>query len=102
MTTTPAKQVLLPWEEEHYAVIVLEPLVYLCDVQRHLVCRPYSVPNLHRMAADLGIDRCWFHRRSKHPHYDIPKRRIAEITARCTLVHPFEILATITGVPRAV
>lgn len=73
-----------------------DPLTYLCDIQRHLVCRPYSVENLHRMADDLGIKRCWFHA-GRHPHYDIPKRRIVEVTARCTLVRPGEILATITG-----
>ena len=55
---------------------------YLCDAKRHLICVPYSVENLHLMAAELGIRRCWFHR----DHYDIPKRRIAEVTARCELV----------------
>jgi hypothetical protein len=30
------------------------------------------------MAAVLGIKRCWFHA-GKHPHYDVPKRRVEEI-----------------------
>lgn len=49
-------------------------LEYVTDGKRHLVCRPYSIENLHKMAADLGIHRCWFHS-GKHPHYDIPKQR---------------------------
>ena len=70
---------------------------YFCDNARHLVCWPYSVENLHAMAADLGIKRCWFHGGSKYPHYDIPKRRIAEIKALCIVVSSREILAICNG-----
>lgn len=66
-------------------------LTYFCDVERHLVCLPYSVPNLHRMAAALGIKRCWFHR----DHYDVPKGRIEEIKAKCVQVNPRKILQII-------
>jgi len=61
---------------------------YYCDDKRHLVCEPYSIENLHLMAEDLKINRCWFHKN----HYDIPKRRIKEITAKCTLVTVWEIV----------
>ena len=71
---------------------------YLCDTMRHLVCLPYSVENLHAMARDLKIKRCWYHG-GNHPHYDIPKRRIAEITAKCELVAPRRILEIIKGQP---
>jgi hypothetical protein len=70
-----------------------EPLEYVCDNGRHLVCRPYSIANLHRMAAELGIKRCWYHPSKDHEHYDIPKTRIAEIQAKCTVVSGREILA---------
>lgn len=53
-------------------------LTYYCDNQRHLVCVPYSIDNLHDMAQGLGIKRCWFHA-GRHAHYDIPKTRVAEI-----------------------
>lgn len=66
---------------------------YLCDNGRHLVCRPYSIENLHKMAQELNIKRCWFH---KH-HYDIPKRRIGEITEKCKVVSSMEILNIIKG-----
>ena len=56
-----------------------EPLRFLTDGKRHLICVPYSIENLHRMAEELSIDRCWFH----NDHYDIPKRRIKEIEAQC-------------------
>lgn len=64
---------------------------YICDDQRHLICEPYSEENLHRMAADLGIGRHWFHK----DHYDIPKSRIGEIKQKCTVVTVFDIIAII-------
>lgn len=67
---------------------------FLCDELRHLVCISYSIENLHRMAEELGIKRCWFHA-GNHPHYDIPKRRVAEIRARCEVVSPRETLRII-------
>ena len=64
---------------------------------RHLVCVPYTIENLHKMAKALGIKRCWYHASARHKHYDIPKTRIAEIQAKCTVVSPSEILAIIKG-----
>ena len=55
---------------------------YYCDNQRHLVCIPYSIENLHKMADVLNINKCWFHKN----HYDIPKRRIKEIQNKCIIV----------------
>jgi hypothetical protein len=40
------------------------------------------------MADDLGIKRRWFHK----DHYDIPKRRIDEITSKCEIVSSKEIV----------
>ena len=67
---------------------------YICDNQRHLICKPYTPENLHKMAEDLGIKRCWYHARP-YPHYDIPKKRIAEVQAKCTVVSPKLIINTI-------
>ncbi len=67
-----------------------------CDEQRHLVCVPFSVENLHRMASFLGIKRCWFHK-SKFPHYDIPKRMIADVTSKCIMVTTRDILLIVKG-----
>jgi len=66
-------------------------MIYYCDNMRHLICVPYSISNLHNMAAELNIKRCWFHR----DHYDIPKRRIKEIMEKCTLVSPRDIFKII-------
>lgn len=71
-------------------------LTYFCDTERHLVCAPYSKANLHQMAKDLGIKRCWYHNCS-YPHYDIPSRRYDEIRARCTLIPTRKLLEIITG-----
>lgn len=64
---------------------------YYCDDQRHLVCIPYSIENLHKMAEDLNINRCWFHKN----HYDIPKRRIKEIQEKCIIVNSRDIVKII-------
>jgi hypothetical protein len=71
-----------------------EALQFVCDAYRHLVCLPYTVANLHQMAVELGIHRGWFHG-GKYPHYDIPKRRIKEIMAKCRVVESRAILAII-------
>ncbi len=74
-------------------------LKFVCDDQRHLVCIPYSVENLHKMAEVLGIKKCWYSIRGIlfHPHYDIPKKRIEEITAKCELVNFRDIVKIIKG-----
>ena len=63
-------------------------MIYYCDDNRHLVCVPYSIDNLHMMAKDLNIKRCWFHK----SHYDIPKKRIVEIQSKCEVISSREIL----------
>jgi hypothetical protein len=70
---------------------------YFCDDKRHLVCKPYTIANLHRMAESLGIKRAWYHSSARWKHYDIPKRREDEIRARCTVVSTREILKIIKG-----
>ena len=77
----------------------LNELEYFCDVNtkipgtqdfaRHLVCKPYSIENLHKMAKDLKIGRHFFHGGN---HYDIPKKRIEEISKKCSIVHTREIV----------
>lgn len=64
---------------------------YYCDNLRHLVCKPYSIENLHVMADDLRIKRCWFHK----DHYDIPKKRINEIKEKVNVVTTYTILEII-------
>ena len=68
---------------------------FYCDNQRHLVCVPYSVENLHKMAEQLGIKRCWYHAASAFKHYDIPKKRVAEVQAKCQVVSPRVILSIV-------
>lgn len=64
---------------------------FVCDDKRHLVCVPYSIENLHIMADILGINRCWFHKN----HYDIPKKRVDQITKLCIKVRPENIVEII-------
>ena len=67
-------------------------MVYYCDNKRHLICTPYTVENLHKMANDLNIKYCWFHAHDKFPHYDIPKKRVNGIMEKCNLVSTKELL----------
>lgn len=69
---------------------------FVCDGQRHLVCVPYSVENLHAMARELGIKRCWYHG-GRYPHYDIPKGMIEAVEGRCRKVRPREVLKIVKG-----
>ena len=69
---------------------------YYCDNYRHLICEPYSIENLHKMAKDLNIKKCWYHT-GIYKHYDIPKKRIEEIKQRCIVVESKEILKIIRG-----
>lgn len=71
--------------------------MYVTDGKRHLVCIPYSIKNLHKMAADLGIGRHWFHNTSGLAHYDIPKKRMDEISSKCILVSSKDIVKIIRG-----
>ena len=68
---------------------------YLCDDSRHLICKPYSIENLHKMAEKLNIKRCWFHKNGKLSHYDIPKKRIQEIKNKCKIITSQEIVKII-------
>ncbi len=72
---------------------------YYCDKKRHLICVPFSIENLHKMAEDLDIKRCWFHLKGRleHPHYDIPKKRITEIQEKCIMISDRELLRIIKG-----
>lgn len=83
-------------KQDKHTLIMLEnnlkvELEYYSDNMRHLVCKPYSIENLHIMAEDLGIKKCWFHKN----HYDIPKKRIKEIGNKTIVVSPKEILKII-------
>lgn len=69
---------------------------YYCDDRRHVVCLPYSVENLHKMAEDLNIKK-YCYRASPKPNYKMPKKRINEITQKCTLVG-IETIRTIMGI----
>lgn len=75
-------------------------LKYYCDNKRHLICVPYSIDNLHVMASRLNIKRCWFHRKNRNSHYDIPKTRIEEIKSKCIVVSDRELLRLINSSKR--
>lgn len=75
-------------------------LIPYCDLQRHLVCMPYSEENLHIMAEHLKIKRCWFHKKGNRSHYDIPKKRIEEIMEKCAVVSTRTIVEITRSYPQ--
>lgn len=66
-------------------------MIFYTDRKRHLICTPYSIDNLHKMAEELNIKRCWFHK----DHYDIPKTRIKEIENKCVIISSKQIVEII-------
>lgn len=74
----------------------MSSLTFYCDDARHLVCKPYSIENLHEMADILGIKRCWYHS-CNHPHYDIPVRVRVEVEKKCIKVSSREIIKICNG-----
>jgi hypothetical protein len=68
-----------------------ERLTYVTDKKRHLVCVPYSIKNLHKMAKELGILKCWFHKN----HYDIPQFLQDQVESKCTIVDTKQIVEII-------
>lgn len=88
----------------------VQHLTYYCDEGRHLICVPYTVKNLHRMAKELNLHICWYHAASNFPHYDIPKRRVEEIKSKSTVIEAKDlvrlikdqitILGDLTGIQR--
>jgi hypothetical protein len=81
------------YEDSGYNQLSFAPF---CDDFRHLVCLPYSVENLHIIAKELGIGRSWFHE-GRLPHYDIPKKRVDEITSLCNVISTRDIVRIIKG-----
>lgn len=66
---------------------------FYTDGKRHLVCVPYSIENLHRMAKEYLIPRHFFHKN----HYDIPVRKRNNIEKKCILVSSKDIVRIIHG-----
>lgn len=69
---------------------------YYTDRRRHLVCLPYSIDNLHKMADDLTLGRHWYHGHP-YPHYDIPKSRIEDIESKCIIVSAKDVVRICKG-----
>jgi hypothetical protein len=67
----------------------VELISILYDDQRHIVCQPFSLDNLHKVAEYLEIKKHWFHAKP-YPHYDAPKKWKPPVV--CELVSPRRIL----------
>jgi hypothetical protein len=72
-------------------------MLYFYDKDRHLICYPYSIEGLHEMAGKLGINKCWFHKKKKLSHYDIPLFMMEDIDFNAILVSKFTVARIILG-----
>jgi (p)ppGpp synthase/HD superfamily hydrolase len=68
-------------------------MIYVSDNKRHLVCYPYSITELHKMAKLFYIKPCWFHKN----HYDIPEYKLEEIRDKTFVVSSKVIVRIIRG-----
>lgn len=73
-----------------------EPLTYLCDQNRHLICVPFSLENMKRMAFQLQLKRKALSKVPGKRFYRIPFDRLLEIEMQCELVPAWHILEIIT------
>ena len=60
----------------------VEELLYLTDGRKNVICIPYSIENLHKMADDLGMKKKYF----KKDHYEIPDDMVSEVEDKCDVV----------------
>ena len=74
-----------------------EPLTYLCDQNRHLICLPFTWENMQRMAAELQLKRKTLSKVPNKRFYRIPFDRLLEIEYQCEVVPAWRILEIITA-----
>lgn len=60
-----------------------------------------DLAELHAFAASVGINRCWFHRGARQPHYDITEeQRNAALLAGAIEVTSRELVALCRAIRR--
>jgi len=66
-------------------------ILYRGKLRYHLTAD--TVAELHGFAAAIGVRECWFHRGSRHPHYDVTgPQRVAAVDAGAHAVDPRTVL----------
>lgn len=55
----------------------------VCDRHGRLVCVPFSIENLHRVARRLHVKKQWFSGPRRFPHYRVPISLMIEVRVRC-------------------
>ena len=52
-----------------------------------------SLAELHTFCARVGVNECWFHRKSRYPHYDVTGvQRDAALAAGALAISPKELV----------
>lgn len=52
-----------------------------------------SLAELHAFACAIQVNRCWFHRDARHPHYDVTEaQRVAALTDGARAVSQRELV----------
>lgn len=72
----------------------VEELIYITDGVGNVICLPYSVENLHKMADDLGIAKRWY----RDGHYKVPKEIADDLEEKCDKVTTTTLFRTVRNV----
>lgn len=72
----------------------VEELIYITDGVGNVICLPYSVENLHKMADDLGIAKRWY----RNGHYNVPKEIADGLEEKCDKVTTTTLFRTVRNV----
>ncbi len=83
------------------AVYVDDAAIVWRSKKRFHLCAD-SVSELHEFAQRAAINKCWFHRKSRYPHYDVtePQREVAlslgatALTSRDLVMHMRQLALT--------
>jgi hypothetical protein len=76
-------------------------ILYKSKLRFHLTAD--SLDELHLFASRCGINRCWYHRGTRHPHYDVTsEQRDAALANGALAVTSRELLsrAKLLALPR--
>lgn len=66
-------------------------ILYRSKLRYHMTAS--SLEELHAFAQSVGIKRCWFHRGSRYPHYDVTgEQRAAAILAGALAISSKELV----------
>lgn len=72
----------------------VDELLFLSDGRRNLICVPYSIENMKKMADELGIKKTWL----KKDRFVIPEDYFEVVETKCNIVSTQTLFRTLKGI----